>query len=139
MKNRLAIFLLLGFCSLMPYITQAQVVKQRPYRSYATQEVMKRIKKENSALSKTSSLNEQLNSDFKIKGSAKKVTVPVVFHFLYTPGSDEYLEKEIYAQIDALNRDFNTQQTPKEKNQAFTRENFFEKVAKTKAVIISST
>lgn len=130
MKNTIAIIILLGCCWSLPSLIHAQV-KQRPYRFYATQEVMQRIWKENPALNKITSSNEQLNTDFKIKGSAKKVTVPVVFHFLYTPGKDEYLEKEIYAQLDALNRDFNTQQFPKEKNQAFTEEKFFEKVAKT--------
>lgn len=131
MKNKLKIILFWGLAYLLiPVLGQAQA-KQRPYRYYATQEVMQRIWKENPKLNQDSRTIEKQNSDFKISGSAKKVTVPVVFHFLYTPGVDEYAEKEVYAQLDALNRDFNTQQFPREKHPAFQREKFFEKVAQT--------
>lgn len=105
--------------------------KERPYRAYATQEVMQRIWKENPVLLQKQAPQELAIDGFKVRGFAKKVTIPVVFHFLYTPGVDEYVEKEVYAQLEALNRDFTTQQLPSEKNPAFTREKFFEKVAKT--------
>ena len=103
----------------------------RPYRYYATQEVMQRIWKENPKLKANILQIESANSDFKIKGSAKKVVIPVVFHLLYTPGKDEYVEAEVYAQLDALNRDFNSIDLPQEEHPSFRREQFIEKVAQT--------
>lgn len=124
-------FFWLSLTFLVVQLLQAQTDLRldRPYRYYATQEVMARIWKENPKLRENRLSLEQNVDDFKIKGRAKKVSIPVVFHFLYTPGKDEYAEDEVYAQLDALNRDFNTIELPNEEHPALRREEFIEKVA----------
>lgn len=96
-------------CLSMPLMLLAQDrdnTKQRPFRKYATQEVMQRLLKENARQFADARTIEQKNDEFKQKGNAQKIIIPIVFHFLYSPGSDEYYEKEILAQLAALNRDF---------------------------------
>jgi hypothetical protein len=125
----------LVFCLSMSFLANAQEAsktKQRPFRKYATQEVMQRLLKENARQFADSRAIEQKNEEFKQKGNVQKIIIPIAFHFLYSPGSDEYYEKEVLAQLAALNRDFGANPVINVKGQkpgAWEKEGFSKKFA----------
>jgi hypothetical protein len=67
---------------------------------------MARLHKENPALVAAQSAIERFLYTDKFKVSTGKITIPLVFHVLYTSGETFPSPEEINAQLDALNRDF---------------------------------
>lgn len=95
----LSLTLLLFF---MPLFSQEEMV----YRKLATQAVETRMKLENPALVEEKSMLERFVQEQKNKIEFKKITIPVVFHILYHPGSFYISSDQVLSQIDALNSDF---------------------------------
>ena len=75
-------------------------------RTYATQKVNERLRRENATLADQQSYVERFVEEQRKKLEFKKVTIPLVFHIVYRPGADYPSEEQVYSQIDALNRDF---------------------------------
>jgi len=85
-----------------PLFSQEEIV----YRKLATQEVEARMKLENPAMIEEKSMLERFVHDQKNKIEFKKITIPVVFHVLYNPGSFYIAPEQVLSQINALNSDF---------------------------------
>jgi hypothetical protein len=80
--------------------------QDRIYRQFATQEVLARLTKATPEYyTNQSAIERYLNAD-KFKVSAGNLTIPVVFHILYTSGETFPSPEEVNAQLEALNRDF---------------------------------
>ncbi len=76
------------------------------YRKLATQAIEARIKLENPAMVEEKSMLERFVYEQKNKIEFKKITIPVVFHILYNPGSFYVSSEQVMWQIEALNNDF---------------------------------
>ncbi len=86
--------------------TSVALSQQEIYRSYATQKVNQRLKREITTLADQQSSVERFVEEQRKTLQFKKVTIPIVFHIIYIPGQQYPSEEQVYAQIDALNRDF---------------------------------
>jgi hypothetical protein len=116
------IVLLLALGSVGVALSQERDVS---FRRYFTQKVYQRLSQQNPSL-----INEQndLNvfvSKERRKIIFKKVTIPVVFHIVYSSGQLYPSEEQVYSQIEALNRDFSKQsyrvQHPADTLEGFSR------------------
>lgn len=93
---------LIVFLISMPLFSQEAIV----YRKLATQEVEARIKLGNPAMVEEKSSLERFVHEQKNKIEFKKITIPIVFHILYNPGSFYISSEQVLSQIEALNNDF---------------------------------
>lgn len=94
------ILLLILLCPLLA------IAQQKTYRNFATQKVNDRLSKEDSFLLRKQAAVEYFIENQKKKLQFKKITIPVVFHILYSQGQNFPSVDQVYSQIDALNRDF---------------------------------
>lgn len=104
--------------------------QDRPYRYYATQEVMARLEKEDPELAKKRAQIERtaFQERSKISGS-EQITIPVVFHVLYSEALPSLREEGVLAQLASLNADFSMDKKSI-KHPADTLEKFIDRVAK---------
>ncbi len=91
---------------LILFSTGAAFSQREILRSYATQKVNERLKRSNATLANQQSSVERFIAEQSKKLQFKKLTIPVVFHVVYAVGQSYPSEEQVYAQIEALNRDF---------------------------------
>lgn len=103
---KLYIFLLLSlFCSISAF------GQQRLHRTFKTQEVNRRLAKENrQVVDERNKIERHINDfrqrEFNRQDLNKKDYIGIVFHVLYNSRSEYPSEAQVQSQIDALNRDF---------------------------------
>lgn len=103
--------------------------QSRNYRRYETQQVHQRLLRENPEMqARIEQIDSFVNSN-KTAPFPNKITIPVVFHVLFKTGQEYPEANQIYAQIEALNRDFNRDKS-ENKHPADTKERFNQRVAK---------
>lgn len=103
----------------------AQEKPKRLYRQIRTVEAMQELQNKYPETSKRQSQIERfIHKNGKLVKD-KKVTLPLVFHILYTSEKDRVTLEQIEAQIEALNRDFANQEKDRElevdQKEGFTR------------------
>lgn len=103
MKKILFLFLLLK--NLLP----AQTVQGR---IFGTQQYMNQIRLSDTSYIKNAADIERFTLDFKQNGSMSEVTIPVVFHVVYSSQASPITLEDIKAQVNQLNIDFNTPSNP---------------------------
>ncbi len=104
--------------------------QDRIYRYYATQEVMARLEKEDTELVSTrSSIERKVAQERSRISAADKITIPVVFHILYSSSVPSITEAQVMEQLAIVNADF-TMDKKTIKHPADTLEKFIDRVAK---------
>lgn len=123
-------WLSLTFLAVQLLQAQTDLRLDRPYRYYATQEVMARLEKKNPDLLSTRSSVERKVSQERSRISANnKITIPVVFHILHSTSIPAISEAQVMEQLDIVNADF-TMSKKTIKHAADTLEKFIDRVAK---------
>lgn len=104
-----SLLLCLSICILSGY---GQVNSERAYRQFATQEVHERLAKENpEMLDSILSIEDWVYKFIAKNKGTQKFTIPMVFHIITSTGKTPIDESRVFAQIDALNRDFGIKKT----------------------------
>ncbi len=103
---------------------------QRIYRDFASQQYNDQLSQRNSSFSKARKKMEEHIIGFRKKGELSAVTIPIVFHVLYSNNDQRISEAQLAAQIAALNRDF-ANEAQKDNHPANTKERFLSRAANT--------
>lgn len=110
MKPAISLLLLWSIASLLSLNAQ----DSRPYRNFSTQKVHQQLLTNHPEFAQRLEQMESFIKNYGNAGDNRKDTIPVVFHILYTPGQAYPDENQIKAQLEALNRDFETYHPPVE-------------------------
>jgi hypothetical protein len=112
---------------------------QRPVRVFATQKVENQLlqeelrhKKDTIFVQRKKEIEKLINQVSEPKLD-QEIIIPVVFHIFYVPGSPYPREKEVYYQLEALNRDFGgtiTSSNNSKKNETYVKERFEQRHSK---------
>ena len=85
------------------------VVLSQGVRKLGTQRMKAIIEVDPLVIAKRSEIERQIKRN-RLTQQIGEITIPVVFHVLYAPGSDYPSAAQIQSQIDALNRDFSLEE-----------------------------
>lgn len=96
------IFLITVFSCLCLTVLSSQ--ENRPYRKFTTQKVHRRLLEEDKSISVRRQNIERKTA--KHVTESKEVTIPIVFHIVYSSEEEKVSEQQVRTQIQALNRDF---------------------------------